>query len=97
MYNIMSNTIEFDGVLDYSTADFSIADEHSLKLAYDTRQFGIFQIRCCATELGSEVSLEEFRSEPSLSMFTKSDREYIEQTAFIAIRVFLYGGECVDL
>jgi hypothetical protein len=93
----MSNTIEFDGVLDYSSAGFSIADEHSLKLAYDTRQFGIFQIRCCATDSLSELSLDEFRSEPSLSMFTKSDREYIEQTAFIAIRVFLYGGECVDL
>lgn len=93
----MSNTIEFDGVLDYSSAGFSIADEHSLKLAYDTRQFGIFQIRCCATDSLSELSLDEFRSEPSLSMFTKSDREYVEQTAFIAMRVFLYGGECVDL
>lgn len=93
----MSNTVEFDGVLDYSTAGFSIAHQHSIKLAYDTRQFGIFQIRCFADEADHEIKLDEFRSEPSLSMFTKSDREYIEQTAFIAMSVFLYGGECVDL
>jgi len=95
MYNIMSGVIDFDGVIDYSVGRKGI--ECSLKLAFRTRQFGIFQVKCHADASCNEVALDEFRSEPSLSMFTTSDREYIEQTAFIAIRVFLYGGECVDL
>ncbi|EGQ44288.1 MAG: hypothetical protein J07AB43_00540 [Candidatus Nanosalina sp. J07AB43] len=84
----MSNYVEFNKLESYRK------DEYSVRISYETRQFGIWQTRCSYSRNPAALThsfektnyrIDEFTTEPSINMFTKSEQEYITHTAGIAL------------